>query len=131
MKKILIIGLLLIFTSIANAYQVGQFQAFRSSETGTADSNVLISTGSIFVPVIEVSSAAPNSTLTLFNSTSTDVGVSRSTSTAYHLDVERTIIVSEEYSRGLLYTTTGTAKIRILWDYIITVPKGFEGKSRK
>jgi len=111
-----------------------KYHQWRTSETITSDTDVLIATGVIFVKDVVVASGTSSvAQLQLFNTTGTVAGgVSRSSSAIYDVSSKNFPIPIEQiYTKGLRYTKTGNSTIAIRWDWVLTVPKGQENRGLK
>lgn len=124
MKKIvLFFGILFLFKSYLFAVYLKDFQSWRTTETCTADTNVLVATGVIALKDMTVSSGtavAGASTFLFFNSSHTNLIIERSSSVPYDIDTaypypyEFYVVLSS----GFAYTKTGTGCISCKWDWL-------------
>ena len=134
MKKILLIAFVLMSaTKVFASVNAREYKLWRSSETAATATNVLIATGNIFVHDILVTSGTTVSALfTYFNSSTTDLGVPRSTSSTFDIDTTGDyFVVDDLLSAGFLFTKTGTGHLRIRWDWLIGPNAGEEFKGLK
>lgn len=126
MKKLLFVLAVLLSTQLSHA-KFRNVEEWRSTSTCSANDNVLIATGPVFLYEIYVASGNPFSGFTYSNSSTTSSSdVFRSTSvfhdtgtTGVRFPIETTL------TRGLVYSKTGTACIRLKWDWYMT-PLGRE-----
>lgn len=129
MKKLLLALIVFMCAGMLEASFSNQnMKVWRASETSTADTNVLIATGVIYVYKVEVpSGSVTGSTFQYFNSSTTDLSVTRSTSIVYDVDTtDSDFEIGTILNDGLLYTKTGTSSVRILWDWYIGPNRGQE-----
>ena len=124
MKKIF--GLFLFFTvcSAMNVFaDTGRYHAWRTSETCTADTMVLLATGTIRLFDVQVTSSAPSyASFTIFKSSMTDFTIVHSTSIAHNITnrADPVLIFDEIIGFGMVYTKTQSGCIKIRWDWEIS-----------
>lgn len=133
MKKIigLLVLLFLICIEKGFAYEMDTvWKAWRSSETTTVETDVLIATGNIHFKDVTVASGTITGTaqIQFFNSTGTIAGgVSRSSSTVYNIEnTGDRFEINQVYNEGLRYTKTGISAVVIKWDWVSSIPMGKE-----
>jgi len=132
MKKVLL-ALSLVFLSIGFIQarsEGGRFEIWRSTENEGPIDHVPVATGSIYVARIVVTSGTTGSIFQLYNSSSTDPGVDRSTSAEYSAATAIVYPFNRVYERGLAWTIDGGATIEIHWDWINNAPAGQENRGR-
>lgn len=129
MRKILFTLCLFFGTKFcyADFNAMGQFYEWRSTQTCSAVTNFLVSTGPIFLANVIISSPVAGSQFTFINSSTTDVGVARSTSLPYMSDFKTTVPypINTTLTNGFVFSTLGTSCVRFNWDYH-SPPRGFE-----
>lgn len=116
----------------AGLYEFNERGVYRSSAPDTAVSRQLISTGSVYIPYILVASTGTGgfSTVTLYNSSTTNTGVDIYTSPTYTTSGgvydggAYRIPIDKVFGNGLVVTNTGGSKIEIYWDWIGKPPEG-------
>lgn len=115
---------------IVHSFVPSSWHLWRSSETGTADTNVLVASGAVFLRALVVVEAGVASTFRYFNSE--NCIVKKSSSIVYVTVNTGDIYPLEDYlSKGFCYTTAGTAKIRLIWDWYSLPQRGQLDKGRK
>ena len=136
MKKILILLSVLFFPVLCRAESDTsiKWKIFRSSEiSGGGANSLVIATGPVIVWDVQIVSAAANGTFRIINSTSADAGVSGGSS--FTFDVSHFDGVPDTYqeifNKGLVYNSSTTGKVRVMWDWYLSVPAGQNDKGRK
>lgn len=136
MKKILfLLGLIFISFNVyayASFENKGEWMEWRSTQTCSSVSNVVVATGTVYIADIIVSSSGANSFLQISNSSTTTSMVNRSTSVAYDVSSSGVIYpYRTSLTQGLNFTKTGNSCVRIYWEWY-TIPNGkySEGKHR-
>lgn len=132
MKKI-IVGILfglVGFVSLAEA-RVGMNGSerpatWRSSFTVTADTNVLLASGSIHFHGVQDVFAVALSSIVFYDAQVFNANVT--TKTIIDLGTNRDIFFDIPFSSGCIYRKFGTAAINILWDWNVAPLQGQETK---
>ena len=134
MKKLFYILCLLFSASLSHAAfnnNYGIWNEWRSTETCSSVSNLIIATGTVFVAEVIVTSGSAGSFLTLSNSSTTLPIVTRTTSTARDVSSAGiTYPVRTTFKQGLNFTKTGAACVRIHWEWYMEVPTGKENEGK-
>lgn len=133
--KLLVFGCLMALACAGKSWaKTPVFDTWRSTETCTADSNVNITTTAVYLYdlVVTSGSAANISTFQYFNSTTSNLAVSRTTSTVYDVDTTGDVFpLGETLSKGFRYTKTGTGCVRIRWNWLTGPETGSESRGYK
>jgi len=134
-KAFIFVGLILMVDTCFAFERDSVWKDWRSSETITADTDVSISTGLIYLKdFVTARIVGESGTVQFFNSSGTVAnGVSRTSSTIYGIPISTgtTVPIDQVYSRGLRYTKTGTSGIVIRWDYHSLIEPGQERRGFK
>lgn len=137
MNKVTIFGILFVCLFVKKGIAFDRemiWKDWRSSETTSAETDVSIATGNIYMKdVIVASGTAGFGQIQFFNSSGTVAdGVSRTSSTVYEIDTAGDIFpIDQIYSKGLRYTKTGVSAIVIRWDWVTLPPPALRDKGLK